>query len=241
MTKPKSKAAKGGTDFVEHDSAAPKKPDAMTVRREVDRTVEETWAKIMLGPESRHGSVARIFAGKSFGCKPEDSDLDRAIEVVRGQMEAVRNGDLSGLTDALTGQLSALDSVFSFMLLKAVSNADAGYLEAATRYYGLAMKAQANCRVTAESLAKILRGGKQTIQIIHVHEGGQAVVADTVNNGANANGIGREEAERAGDVAVAALLSQEPPGVTLPGASDARPGAVPAPRREGDGSASGQH
>ncbi len=104
----------------------------------------------------------------------------------------------------------------------------------------LAFKAQAGCRTTAETLARIKRDGKQTVKVVHVHEGGQAVVADTFNHGQG--GVSGEKTEQAHEQSSpsAALPGPDPErdGVPLP--SPKRKEAVPVTRGEVSGSASGE-
>jgi hypothetical protein len=52
------------------------------------------------------------------------------------------------------------------------------YLDASERYARMAIKAQANCRSTLESLSKLHQPREQTVKHVYVNEGGQAVIAD---------------------------------------------------------------
>lgn len=185
----------------------------------------------------RNAAVARAFADDVFGdmTDGDTSDLDHCVKMVGDQCAAVRNGNLDHATDMLAAQMVTLDTLFTDYVKRAGTNAGT-YPQAFERYMNLALKAQARCQATAESLAKIKRGGKQTVKVVHVHEGGQAVVADTVNNGMGGKtgaDVGNSEQchEQAADALVAALPGPDETrdGVPLP--SLERKEKVPLTRR----------
>jgi hypothetical protein len=149
------------------------------------------YAESMMSPIVRSALLARSNGDNFFehAGDGERSDLDSCIELVAERCEEVRNGKLDGVTDMLVAQMAALDAIFSVCTKRAGANMGR-YPEAVDRYMGLALKAQTGCRVTAETLARIKRGGKQTVKVVHVHEGGQAVVADTVNTQNNNGAAG---------------------------------------------------
>ena len=69
-----------------------------------------------------------------------------------------------------------------------------------------------------EALAKLRRKGEQTVKVVHVYPGGQAVVADTFNSG---GGITNEKGEQSDgpDVPAAfgpAMLGHDPQGLGVP-------------------------
>jgi hypothetical protein len=73
-------------------------------------------------------------------------------------------------------------------------------------YGGLANKFMRTFAVQMEALAKIRRGGEQVVKYIHVHEGGQAVVAGTINQGGGGNSKDAEQSHRAGPACECAAL-----------------------------------
>lgn len=197
-----------------------KYPGQLSIVKEEGRTTAEQYAAVELDPFVRHGVLARRVAASIF-TREKASDLDRSVALMREIAEKVRAGSLEPLTDMLTVQAITLDVLATRLVLAGQARVEAGQSEPAKRYLDLALKAQARCQTTVESLAKIKRGGKQIVQVVHVHSGGQAVVADTVNNqrGMGNDRKARLEAERAGNAAVAALLCQNPEGdaLSLPG------------------------
>lgn len=57
----------------------------------------------------------------------------------------------------------------------------------------LATKFMRTFTAQAEALAKLRRGGEQVVKYVHVHEGGQAVVADTINQTGGRPNLGTVE------------------------------------------------
>jgi hypothetical protein len=66
------------------------------------------------------------------------------------------NGSLQHAEALLTGQAVALNAIFASMARRAAMNASE-YLDATDRYMRLALKAQAQCRATVDSLASLKR------------------------------------------------------------------------------------
>jgi hypothetical protein len=62
----------------------------------------------------------------------------------------------------------------------------AQYLEHASAYSNMANKAMRSFALHAEAIAKLRRGGEQVVKHVHVNDGGQAVIAGTVNTGRGA-------------------------------------------------------
>ena len=94
----------------------------------------------------------------------------------------------------------------------------------------LATKLSRTFTAQMKALADHRRGGEQVVRHIHVYQGGQAVVAETVNVGDRGN-------EKLGDHSHAfgpALLGENPEGYALPVAMHQRPEAVPDAQRTGE-------
>lgn len=220
----------------------PKDPDVLETTRIPGLTNEEMFAESTLSSIIRNAAAARTYGGESFTPGPK-SDANHCVTIVAKTCGEVRNAELGAVTDMLTAQMFTLDSLFTAMVKRAGENMGQ-YPEAVDRYMGIAMKAQAGCRTTAETLARIKRGGKQTVKVVHVHEGGQAVVADTVNNSTRTGGGGGGNGENDGQVhgqsqGGPALLGQDEAGygVPLPGieGSEALPLARRAEHRSAEG------
>lgn len=236
--------------------AKPAKPEDKKPARLIEgmdedpnRSGAQRRAEVGMSATIRHAAAAQMWGDDFTGmaAKGKPSDLDECIRIVADRAHDVRDGGVDVLTDTLVAQMASLDTLFSAMMNRAGRNIGT-YPDAAERYMNLALKAQANCRVTAETIARIKRDGKQTVKVVHVHEGGQAVVADTVNNqtgpqlgghrGPSAENV-KQSHEQAADAVVAALPGPDPErdGVPLP--SFERQEAVPIARGSG-GSAEGQ-
>lgn len=204
------------------------------------KTRAQLIAELTMNTVERNALTAKGFTAHHCGSVPEQSE---AMQVVASMCGRVRRGNLDDLTDMLAAQALTLDAMFTEYGRRAMSNLGQ-YPDAVERYTNLATKAQAQCRTTIETLARVKRGGKQTVKVVHVHEGAQAVVADTFNQGGgggHAGGAvenGKQIHEQS--ASVAALPGKDPAGVAVPVPGYARQEAVPAPRREGDGSAEGK-
>jgi hypothetical protein len=103
---------------------------------------------------------------------------------------------------------------------------------AQTEIFGnLATKMLRTFTAQTEALAKLRRKGEQTVKVVHVYPGGQAVVAETINQG----GANEKAAEQSHESNVAAaggpaLLGQDPAGNAMPMPGHARAEEVPHPR-----------
>jgi hypothetical protein len=78
-------------------------------------------------------------------------DLPSCVGVVRDAAKAVQAGDLSGLEATLASQAIALDAIFNEMARRTAVNMGE-HLGAAETYLRLGLKAQAQCRATAQTL-----------------------------------------------------------------------------------------
>jgi hypothetical protein len=214
------------------------------------KTREQMLAELGMGTFSRNALSAQAFASPHCGGGIEYSET---MQIVAKMCAKVRSGNLEDLTDMLTAQALTLDSMFTEYSRRAAINMGQ-YPDAVDRYTNLAAKAQSQCRTTIETLARVKRGGKQTVTVVHVNDGGQAIVADTFNNGAaGGSGAGindqchatrpRENTPRktgpAGGTqptaptgASAALPSPDPLGSGVPIPSRERPEKVPNARRD---------
>lgn len=89
-----------------------------------------------------------------------------------------------------------------------------------------------------ETLARMRRGGEQTIRHVHVdNRGGQAVIADTIQTGGQ-NAKTDEQSHATGRAGLStAMLGADPFGIGVPIASGERAEALPHARGEQSGSA----
>ncbi len=188
-------------------------------------------AELGMGTIGRNALSAQGFASPHCGGGIEYSET---MKIVAGMCGKVRSGNLDDLTDMLTAQALTLDSMFTEYSRRAMVNLGE-YPDAADRYTNLAAKAQSQCRTTVETLARVKRGGKQTVTVVHVNDGGQAIVADTFNQGGTGGaGAGNSDQCRAtGSAGASAALPSPDPlrnGVPIP--SGKGPEKVPNARRD---------
>lgn len=132
--------------------------------------------------------TARLFSHGTFGL----SDLTECVAVVRGKTEKVLSGDISDIEATLTAQAVALNSIFSEMARRAAMNMGE-HLQAADMYMKNALKAQAQCRSTLETLAEI----KNPRQVAFVKQANISQGHQQVNNGVS--GAVRTEAHAHGN------------------------------------------
>ena len=103
----------------------------------------------------------------------------------------------------------------------------AEWVDTTHQFGNLSVKLMRTFTMQAEALAKLQRGGVQTVKHIHIdNRGGQAVVADTVHSGGQNARIESQPYEPS-----AALPCQNTAGVVVPMSSYAGPEALPDSRR----------
>lgn len=119
-----------------------------------------------------------------------------------------------------------------------------GSVNGAETFGNLAVKMMRTFTSQAEVLAKLRRKGEQTVRVVHVHPGGQAVVGDVHNHPTGGRGQITEsgdQSDAAGNSSAgAALPSPNAIGETLPVTSRRRSQKVPDARRHKSGRAQGQ-
>lgn len=81
-------------------------------------------------------------------------DVTDLYDALAAKHEPIAKGDLGNVEGMLLNQALALQSIFTSMARRASNNASE-YVQAADIYLRLALKAQAQCRATLETLAEI--------------------------------------------------------------------------------------
>jgi hypothetical protein len=194
-------------------------------------------ARVMVGPELRHGHTVSTYAGALLGSHAGKPHLDDYAERLRDAGDKAVTGDLAFASRTLAAQAITLDSMFTELARRAAVNMGE-YINAADRYTRLALKAQANSRATLEALAKLHQPREQTVRHVHVNEGGKAVIADQIHHhtGAAENAKSIEQPHATGTRAPGtgpALPSPDPIGPAVPIASGEGEGALPHARGQG--------
>ena len=189
---------------------------------------DEQIANLELSPLLRHTLCAQGHASVTLsGGVPS---LDSA-SAVADLCAAVQKGDLSWLIGVLGAQALTLDAAFTDYSRRAFLNSS-DFPQASKLYSDLALKAQVQCRTTVETLARLKRGGEQTVKVIHVHEGAQAVVAHTINQGGQGEESGKQPHAKERDAPVAALRGPDETGQQLFVSGFERKASVSNARRE---------
>lgn len=146
----------------------------VTERKDVTR--ERQLADIALDPLFGGAALSTTFTKGTFGA----TDLTATYEGLIDRAKAVRGNKLGSAEDMLTAQAAALNAMF--LELARRSGANMGeYIQAAETYMRLALKAQAQCRATLETLANI-----KNPPVVYARQANITNGPQQVNNGAAA-------------------------------------------------------
>lgn len=187
---------------------------------------ERQLADIALDPLFGSAVIASSF-GKPFS---GETDFTALYEALHDRAKAIRGNKLASAEDMLTAQAAALNAMF--LELARRSGANMGeYIQAAETYMRLALKAQAQCRATLETLATI-----KNPPVVYARQANIANGPQQVNNAA--------AAPRASDPASSPnkLLETEHGKRLEPGTAGAAIGSDPALEAVGaiDGATDGE-
>jgi hypothetical protein len=106
-------------------------------------------AKLTLNPAYRSAAVITKFDSN------QNVDFwDLTLEV-KTQATALQTGDMENAVSMLSTQAIALDCLFSNLSRRACGNMEEGFGEAAERYMKLAMRAQAQCAKTIQTMGEL--------------------------------------------------------------------------------------
>lgn len=126
----------------------PDKARHLTIQANPGKTADALLAEAALSPIVANASTAVDYSKQFF----PDLSLNGCVEVLKGQVQSVNAGNLSGAEATLTTQAVALDAVFNNLAKRAIHTE---HMENLDRYLRLALKAQNQCRATLETLAYI--------------------------------------------------------------------------------------
>lgn len=134
---------------------------------------ERRLADIAINPLAGGAALVESF-GKGLYGKQDVTELYLAL---LDRAKAIRENKLGSVEDMLTAQAAALNAMF--LELARRSSANMGeYIEATETYMRLALKAQAQCRATLETLATI-----KNAPVIYTRQANIANGPQQVNNG----------------------------------------------------------
>lgn len=168
------------------------------------------------------GNIATLIASCNHG-DVKAREVNAALAVLDG-MKPENEVEAMLLT-----QMWATNEV-AIRALTMIGKAD--WIEHTATFGNLAVKLLRTYSTQVEALAKLRRKGEQTVKVVHVYPGGQAVVADTISSGGGPSANSDEQSQAASATRdCAALLSQDPQGFSLPVPRGERPEAVPHARR----------
>nr|WP_181377812.1 hypothetical protein [Polaromonas sp. W9N]AWD72385.1 hypothetical protein pW9NP1_p006 [Polaromonas sp. W9N] len=106
-------------------------------------------------------------------------DISELITDLQTKVKTIQDGNMKPVEAMLYGQAIALQTIFTSLARRSAMNAGE-YIDAADKYMRLALKAQAQCRATLETLAEI-KNPMPYIKQANIANGPQQV-----NNGAAA-------------------------------------------------------
>ena len=99
-------------------------------------------------------TVQNAVAMDAWGKFAGEGDLTALIKGSRERLEKVQDGDMRSVESMLYGQAMTLQTIFTNLARRSAMNAGE-YMNATDTYLRLALKAQAQCRSTLETLAEI--------------------------------------------------------------------------------------
>lgn len=158
-------------------SPAPVTDEDRTLRLSDDgtRPRKATMAAHAVSPHITSALIVSSFAPDLF---KHETGITELVDELKGQVEAVRGGSLDRIEAMLIAQAHSLDMIFAELARRAALNMGS-YIEAAERYMKLALRAQAQCRATGETLAAI----KNPPNVAFVRQANIAHGPQQVNNG----------------------------------------------------------
>ncbi|MDB5762460.1 MAG: hypothetical protein JWQ21_1455 [Herminiimonas sp.] len=124
--------------------------NVLQITEEKDKTRERLLAEVGFSPCGASANTARTYALDFAG----ELHITDAIAVMQTKVARVQRGDLSEVEATLAAQAVALDAIFNGLAKRAAQNMGQ-YMGATETYLRLALKAQAQCRATLETLAEV--------------------------------------------------------------------------------------
>jgi hypothetical protein len=112
------------------------------------------------------------FSKGTFG----EGGAQELYEAIDGKVRAVCDGSMKGPEALLVSQANSLNMIFTELARRAAANMGE-YIEPAERYMRLALKAQAQCRATIETLSTI-----KNPPVVYAHQANISAGHQQVNN-----------------------------------------------------------
>lgn len=124
--------------------------NVLQVTDEKGKSRERLLAEVGFSACGASANTARTYATDFAG----ELHITEAIAVLQAKATKVQGGDFSDVEATLTAQAVALDAIFNGLAKRAAQNMGQ-YMGACETYLRLALKAQAQCRATLETLAEV--------------------------------------------------------------------------------------
>ena len=121
-------------------------------------------------------TVQNAIAMAEWGKYAGEVDLSELAKDLQTKADLVKDGDMKPVEAMLYGQAMALQTIFTNLARRSAMNAGE-YIDAADKYMRLALKAQAQCRATLETLS-VVKNPMPYIKQANIANGPQQV-----NNG----------------------------------------------------------
>lgn len=135
------------------DSPKKKKPAPKVLNYPTEKvegmTKEKAMTKVALDPAAKAMALTRSFVTGVDEGSLHPTELLTELMIIGNK---ARNGDLGGIEAMLAAQAYSLDALFCNLALRAKSNMGQ-YPKTAEIYMKMALRAQSQCRATAETLA----------------------------------------------------------------------------------------
>ncbi len=155
--------------------AAPAKSALPTNEANIDappgQTKDRAYAGIALGGIADNAWTAIQFTKSTFA----DVPLHESLQELNERAKAVNKGDLSAVERLLSSQTVALNAIFNELAQRAAGSVASNNLPNMERYLRLALKAQSQCRTTAETIAVLKQGPAVFAKQANIAHGPQQV------------------------------------------------------------------
>ena len=112
------------------------------------KSPDKVVAELAIDPVINAAATVVLFAKGTLG----NVEITETVEAINDAVAKVRGGNMSGPEATLVSQAATLESIFTELARRSGLNMGE-FIEASERYMRLALKAQAQCRATIETLA----------------------------------------------------------------------------------------
>ena len=152
------------------NSGAPRDGREQRIQLDPQEALGQGGASPALGAVIPNALTAFAYAKNTF----RPLELEDAVDALSSSVKRVQSGEMSDAESMLMGQAVALNSIFNVLAVEARYQKSLKQMEA---YFRMSMKAQANCRLTLETLSTI-----KNPPVVFVRQANIAHGAQQVNN-----------------------------------------------------------